>query len=329
MNFSSFLNKNILITGGAGYLATNLIEQLSEIDCHITRIGRPGAQFAPLAGKFTLLDIEADIREQVIWDGLLDSADIVFHFAAQTSVYVAEQDPPADLALNVMPMLYMLETCRKMKLKPIILFSGTVTEAGLPEHLPVNEDCPDRPITVYDLHKLTAENYLKHYTAAGMVRGAVLRLANVYGPGPKSSSADRGVLNMMINKAIYGQTLTVYGDGKYMRDYLYVQDAALAFLNAVLNIEDVEGKHFVIGSGDGHTIAQAINMVAERAAIKTGRRVPIVNIEPPSLLSPIEFRNFVADTYRFTESTGWKAKWRLHEGIDATIQTFIARENIR
>lgn len=329
MNFSSFHNKKIMITGGAGYLATNLIAQLHDTNCHIIRIGRPGGKFVPLVGKFTLHDIGADIRERVIWESLLVDVDIVFHFAAQTSVYVAEQDPHADLAVNVMPMLHLLETCRKMKLNPIVLFSGTVTEVGLTEHLPVNEDCSDHPITVYDLHKWLAENYLKHYTRNGIVRGAVLRLANIYGPGPKSSSADRGVLNMMIRNALQSQALTVYGDGKYLRDYVYVEDVAQAFMNAVSNIDSVSGKHFVIGSGEGHTISQAINLVAERIAIKTGNHVPVVNIEPPSLLSPIEFRHFVADTHQYTKLTGWKAKWSLIEGIDATIQEFTTRENNR
>ena len=325
MNFSNFYNKNILITGGAGYLATNLITQLREIDCHIIRVDRPGVQFVPLTGKITFHDIEADIREGIVWESLLDDVDVVFHFAAQTSVYVAEQDPLADLAINVMPMLHLLETCRRKKLNPIVLFSGTVTEAGLTEHLPVNEDCPDHPITVYDLHKWMAENYLKHYTRSGIISGVVLRLANVYGPGPKSSSVDRGVLNMMIRKAISGHELTVYGDGRFLRDYVYVEDVAQAFLSAVANIETVTGKHFVIGSGEGYTILQAINLVAERVAIKTSRRVPVVSIYPPSLLSPIEFRNFVADTHQYTKSTGWMAKYSLIEGIDATIQAFITQ----
>lgn len=316
-----------MITGGAGYLATNLIAQLHETDCHISRIGRPGGKFVPFVGKATLDDIEADIRERVIWERLLDDVDIVFHLAAQTSVYIAEQDPPTDLAINVMPMLHLLETCREKKLNPIVLFSGTATEVGLTEDLPVNEDCCDHPVTVYDLHKLMAENYLKHYISNGVTRGAVLRLANVYGPGPKNSSADRGVLNMMIKKAIQGQALTVYGEGKYLRDYVYVEDAAKAFLNAVATIDSVSGKHFVIGSGEGHTILQAINLVAERVAKKTGHYVPVVNIEPPAILSPIEFRHFVADSQQYTQLTGWRAKWSLIEGIDATIQEFTAREN--
>lgn len=325
MNIGNFHNKKILITGGAGYLATNLIAQLRETDCQIIRVDRPGAQFVPLVGKFTLHDIEADVREGVVWGNLLDDIDIVFHFAAQTSVYVAEQDPQADLAINVMPMLHLLETCRKKKHSPIVSYSGTVTEVGLTERLPVNEDCPDHPITIYDLHKWMSENYLKHYTRAGIIKGVILRLANVYGPGPKSSSADRGVLNMMIRKAIQGQELTVYGDGKYLRDYVYVEDVAQAFLNAVANIDTVAGKHFVIGSGEGHTILQAINLVADRVALITGTRVTIVNIEPPSLLSPIEYRHFVAETNKYTNSTGWRAKYSLIDGIDSTIQAFITQ----
>lgn len=326
MNFSSFQGKNILITGGAGYLATNVVAKLATTDCRIIRVDRPGVQFVPLAGIFTFHDMEADIRERSVWGKLLADIDIVFHFAAQTSVYAAEQDPRADLAVNVMPMLHLLETCRESKINPVILFSGTATEVGLTEHLPVNEDHSDHPITVYDLHKWMAENYLKHYSNNGISRGVVLRLANVYGPGPASSSADRGVLNMMIRKAIKGQTLTVYGDGSYLRDYVYVEDVANAFLKAVANIDSISGKHFVIGSGKGHTIMQAINLVAERVTAKTGNQVPVENIVPPSPQSPIEYRHFVADTHQFTELTGWRAKWPLIRGIDATIDEFTVRE---
>jgi len=80
-------------------------------------------------------------------------------------------------------MLNLLEICRKKKLKPIVLFSGTVTEAGICQEMPVNETVKDSPITIYDIHKLMAETYLKHYCRQGFVRGAILRLANVYGPG--------------------------------------------------------------------------------------------------------------------------------------------------
>jgi nucleoside-diphosphate-sugar epimerase len=318
-----FEAKHILITGSAGYLATNLITRLQDTPYRITRLDLPGVKLTPITGLAQFQDIEGDIRDPSVWEAALADVDVVFHFAAQTSVYVAEQNPSADLAVNVMPMLHLLETCRKKKYNPMVLFSGTVTEAGLTECLPVNEDCPDHPITVYDLHKWMAENYLKLYTSKGIVRGVTLRLANVYGPGPKNSSADRGVLNRMIGKALQGQELTVYGDGQYLRDYVYIEDVTQAFLKVVANMDSIAGKHFVIGSGEGYTILQTINLVAERVAIKTGMRVPVVNIAPPSQLSLIETRNFVADTRQYANLTGWRAKWTLTEGIDATIREWI------
>jgi UDP-glucose 4-epimerase len=318
-----FCDKRILITGGAGYLASNLINLLQTIDCTIIRLDRTGVNFIPVNGQAKVQNMEGDIRDRSVWENALSDVDIVFHFAAQTSIYVAEQNPASDLEINVLSMLHMLETCRNKTISPIILFAGTVTELGLPESLPVNENQYDNPITVYDLHKLIVEKYLLYYVRKGIVRGAVLRLANVYGPGPKSSSTDRGVLNMMIRKALQGETLTVYGKGNYMRDYIYVEDVARAFVNAALSIERVNGKYFVIGSGQGHTIVEAINLVADRVKCKTGRRVPVVHIAPPALLSPIESRDFIADTTSFTQATKWEASVSLIDGINRTIDNIL------
>jgi nucleoside-diphosphate-sugar epimerase len=187
----------------------------------------------------------------------------------------------------------------------------------------VDETHHDQPVTVYDLHKWIAENYLKHYAREGVVRGTTLRLSNVYGPGPKSSSADRGVLNAMIRKALNGEPLTVYGKGDNLRDYVYVQDVVRAFLMAVGNIESVNGQHFVIGSGQGYTLAEVFNLVADGVSRKTGQRVPVIHIEPPTLQSVIEARNFVADSSKFSRATCWQATYPLPVGIALTIESFL------
>lgn len=319
----SYSVKRLLITGGAGYLATNVVRFLKDTDCHILRLDRPGAVFPPVSGTARVDDLSGDVRDRAVWERALDSVDVVFHFAAQTSVYVANENPSADLDINVLPMLHLLETCRQMGWRPVVLFSGTVTEVGIPTRLPVDETHPDQPITVYDLHKWMAENYLKYYAREGVVRGAVLRLSNVYGPGPKSSSADRGVLNAMIRKALKGEMLTVYGKGDSLRDYIYVEDVAQAFLMAGAHAESVNSQHFVVGSGQGHTLAEAFNLVADRVALKTGQRVPVIHVEPPTPQSPIEARNFVADSRRFSQATGWRARYRLAEGIDRTAEAFL------
>lgn len=315
-----YKGRRILITGGKGFLGTNLVDLLKDIDCHIVRLGRSGGIFEPVDGAVRLEDVTGDIRERMTWERVLEGVNMVFHFAAQTSVYVANENPSADLNINVVPMLYLLEICQEKGWRPTILFSGTVTEAGIPESLPVDETHPDIPVTIYDLHKLMAEKYLKYYTSQGIVHGVTLRIANVYGPGPKSSSADRGVLNVMIRKALKGETLSIYGKGDYLRDYVYVKDVARAFLEAGAHIERVNGQHFVIGSGEGHTLADAFKLVAERVRLKAGQRVSVAHVEPPTSQSPIETRNFVADSRRFTQATGWRPAYSLSEGIDRTVE---------
>lgn len=317
-----YRGKHLLVTGGSGYLASNLVEALKDTKCYIRRLSRYGSQSTPVSGAARVEDMTGDITDRMTWERALEDMDIVFHFAAQTSVSAANEDPAADLACNVLPMLHMLETCRKKDMHPAVLFAGTVTEAGITPLLPVDETHPDNPVTVYDLHKLMAENYLKYYARHGTVQGAVLRLANVYGPGPASRGADRGILNGMIRKALSGETLTIYGQGNYVRDYVYVRDVIDAFLTAGTEMDRLNGRHFVIGSGKGHTVAESVNMVAKYAEEKCGRHIPVVHVGPPVALSPIEERNFIADTRNFSSATGWTARTSLAEGLCITIDYF-------
>ena len=319
---SYFAGKRILLTGASGYLATNLTHTLKNVGCTIVRLSR-GSELLPVNGVAKILDISGDICEREVWEEALENVDIVYHLAAQTSAYLAAEDPVGDFKSNVLPMLNLLEVCKKKDERPAIIFSGTVTEVGMPVSLPVNETHKDQPVTIYDLHKLMAENYLKYYTRQGIVHGTVLRLSNVYGPGPKSSSTDRAVINMMMRKALAGEPLTVYGKGDCLRDYIYIEDVTSAFLKAAVNIEQLKGKHFVLGSSKAHTIAQAFNLVADRVAVKTGKRVPVKHIAPPDIQLTIEERNFVADTGQFLSAAGWEARHSLKDGIDKTLDTFL------
>ncbi|MDI9571153.1 MAG: NAD-dependent epimerase/dehydratase family protein [Pseudomonadota bacterium] len=325
MTWEALTDKNIMITGAGGYIAANLTAALGDTSCRILRIDKPGVVFPPRTGRGPeILDMALDIRRRDAWDGIMEDVDIVYHLAAQTSVYAAESDPEADLEINVLPLLNMLTTCRRRGLRPAIILAGTVTQAGLTGTLPVNEDHPDRPITIYDYHKLAAERYLLHFTAGKSVRGTVLRLANVYGPGPKSGSADRGVLNAMIRKALGGDELTIYGEGDCQRDYVFIDDVVAALLLAAVHIDSLAGRYFVIGSGLGHTIAQAIHAVARQVELKTERSARVRNIAAPADLSPIEYRHFVADSRRFSHLTGWRPRYTLQEGIDATIRDYLS-----
>ena len=324
---SYFTNKKIVITGGSGYLAASVISLLKDIECSIIRLDRVKPENFNEKTNAKITDVTTDITDGRIWKKVIQGTDIIFHFAAQTSTYFANKNPIEDIKINVTPMVNMLETCRKNNFKPVIIFSGTVTEAGMPVKLPVNEKNADSPITVYDVHKLMAEKYLMCYSALNIVKGVVLRLSNVYGPGPASSSADRGILNMMVRRALKGEDITLYGKGEFIRDYIFVQDVAKAFILAATNINNTNAKYYIIGSGKGYRIAEAFNMVARKVATRIGKEVKVVNVKPPSISSTIENRNFIADYSAFKDATGWKTKYSLSEGIDQTIEFFLKHNN--
>ena len=325
MEFEYFTGKNILITGGGGYIAQALIRLLQNVPCTISCLDK-NLDVLKNYDKNNypiIIPIVGDIKNKSLWTDVLEKIDIVFYFAAQTSVYVANTNPNADIDINVLPILNLLETCRKGKYIPNIIFAGTATEVGLSDKITIDEMQRDNPITIYDIHKLTAEYYIKFYARESIIKGAILRLANVYGPGPLSSSAERGFLNQMIRKAIKNEPLTIYCEGNFIRDYIFITDVARAFLLAASNIENTNQKHFYIGSGRGCTIADAINLISERVAQLCGNKVPIVEIDYPTNLSPIEYRNFIANTSRFSDATGWIPGVELTTGIDYTIQSFL------
>lgn len=318
-----YKGKTVVITGASGYIASALVERLAGVAAKVIRVSR-GA-LPPLLG---CTDIAGDVSESATWRRALPGADSVFHLAAQTSFYKSAEDPDADFRANVLPMRHLLETCRRDGSRPIIVFSGSTTEAGLPVTTPVDESHPDAPITVYDLHKLLSEKLLEGYSRQGYSRGTTLRLSNVYGPGPKSSSADRGILNAIIARALRGDRLTVYGDGAPVRDYLYIDDMAAAFLAAGSGIEALNGHHFVMGSGRGVSLLDSFRLVAERVKARTGRVVEVVSVPEPAGLSPIESRRFVADASAFRKATGWAPEVSLENGIDRAIDFAAAAQGV-
>lgn len=315
-------DKRVLITGGAGYLAYSVLALLKDRAASIVRLDRPGADFFPMVGKTPVKNVEADIRDSNVWKMWMPEVDVVFHFAAQTSAVKADADPDADWAINVAPVLSLIDACRPIPSSPIVLLAGTATECGLTESLPVDETISDHPITAYDRHKLLAEKALEQADQEGVLRAITLRLANLYGPGPRSSNADRGILNLMVRRALSGEPVTVYGTGEYMRDYLFVEDAARAFLAAAENVGQTHGNYFLLGTGRGHSVLNAFELVASRVSIHRDQPVPVELIDPPSPLPLIETRNFVADSSLLATKTGWRAVVDLKSGIDRTIEFY-------
>jgi len=318
-----YAGKSVVVTGGRGFVGSAVIGLLHDVDCRIVRIVRHEAAPVARSGRAAVRDVIGDIREAGVWECVLREADVIFHFAAQTGAGEATEKAAADFEVNVGPLVRLLELCFRKGFRRTVVFSGTATQVGIPTRLPVDEEQRDQPVTTYDTHKLIAERYLERHVRDGVVAGTTLRLANVYGPGPRSTGAGRGVLNAMIRKALHGETLTVYGKGDFVRDYIYVDDVARAFLIAGARIDALNGQHFVIGSGQGRTVDEAFRLVASRVALRTGRQVRVDYVTGDRSLTPIDTRSFVADSSRFCRVTGWRAECSLPDGIDRTIEAYL------
>lgn len=313
----AYRGKTVLVTGATGFIGTRLRTLLRLLEARPVCISR-SLPVPPGDGETW---IRGDLSERAPWETALDyPVDVVFHCAAQTSAYAADSAPVEDLRRNVVPLVNLLELCREKGITPFVVLASTVTIAGLAPVPRIDESLPDAPVTVYDLHKRFAEEYLESYVARSLARGTCLRLANVYGPGPGAGSTDRGVLNRMVRLAQQGTPLTVYAPGDFVRDYVHIDDVAMAFLRTAVSSDATNGRHYLIGTGSGHTLLEAARLVAELVGLKTGTRVRVELVPPPHPQSPIEARCYTVDSGSFTRATGWHPAFDLTQGIESMLE---------
>jgi len=306
----------VVITGGRGYIGTALARRLVG-DGHVLRL----VSRSPHAPRFEappdakIDHIAADLRDRRVWSQLLDGADAVVHLSSRTDLRAAEADPQGDDNINIAPLRALTEAAAENKAAAAVIFASTVTIAGPHPKLPVDETAPDEPCSVYDRHKLICETILREATGRGALRACTLRLSNVYGYGQASINANRGILNIMINRAIAGEPLTIYGEGAYIRDFTHIDDVVEAFRLAIETPAICDGRHYVIAAGQGVTLAQAYALIAETALDHAGRRCDIRAIAEPADLHPIERRNFVGNSRLFSALAGWRPRFDLASGI--------------
>lgn len=315
---SAYAGMTVAVTGAGGYVGGALTAALVQAGATVVRQSR-----RPLPPRPGCLDIQAEITDPLLWSELTSRAATIFHLAGETSTYAAEKDPAASLAANVIPVLHLIQAARQQPTPPTVIVAGTVTQVGMPHHLPVDENVIDQPVTCYDLQKLTAERHLKLAASQGILRGACLRLANVYGPSPNANgAADRGILNKVVRAALAGNPVTIYGDGGHVRDYIHIDDVVAAFLAAGRRPEAVNGRHLLVATGQGTTLGEAFTLAAQLAGAVAGRQ-PVLRHAPwPDGMSPIEFRHFVGDPRALAAATGWQPRIGLAAGLRMTVNAF-------
>lgn len=314
---NNYADKRVAITGSSGYIAGALVTALQNSNASVLRVSR---KLLPEIPSTRVL--QTDIGKPDGWPAILAESDIIFHLSSNTSIYAAANDPVDSLQSTLMPLLHLINTAKKNNIKPRVVFASTVTLYGLVDELPVDESKIPLPVTVYDLHKVFAEEQLKLASQQGIIGSAALRLANVYGPSSGNSSAsDRGILNKVVKQALAGGGLKIYGDGNYIRDYVYIDDVVTAFLTAGL-ANNIEGESFNISTGRGITLAQAFKMAAEQVDAIKGTQTAIEYVDWPEAADPLERRNFIGNNRKFSRMAGWVPQVDLEQGIRSLISFY-------
>ncbi len=325
--FDKIAGKNVLITGGAGFLGANLAKRLVELKSNVTIFTRVGKDKSNLSGfEDRLKFIDGSLTNESDVSEAIRGKDYIFHFAWQTDLKKSMLNPREDLIADVLGLLNLVETCKKINPEVKIIFASTTTVIGLPLKIPTGENHPELPLSIYDTNKLLAEKYLQMYFRSGF-KSCTLRVSNIFGEGQTTTNPNRGVLNFMVGRALRGEKLTVFGSGEFIRDYCYVQNYVDAFILAALS-EETNGQSYVLGSGEGRTMNEVVEKIKKIVEAMAGKQVVIERTPFPEGEHDINKRNFVADFSKFKNATGWFPKISFDEGLEKTIGFYVGRMNI-
>ncbi len=314
-DWAAYSQKDVLVTGGLGFMGFNLVRALEEAGARVSVLSHSWPpEHESALGQVTFF--KGDIRDPVVTDDAVAACELIFHLAGKSGPTASNASPLDDLDVNSRGTLTLLDSCRRINAGVKVVFPSSRLVYGAAAKLPVSEAEPTAPLSVYGIHKLAAEQYLLLYQRLYGLRVCILRITNPYGPFQRPEQNRYGIVNWFIHEALHGRTLTVYGEGAQLRDYIHVDDAVDAMLTAGLDPK-ADGQIFNVGSGRGVSfieMAEHIIRVAGRGRVK--------HVEWPADAAMVETGDFVADTSLIAGLLGWQARIPLESGIEDVIARY-------
>lgn len=301
-----------LVTGGGGFIGSHIADALLDKSCCVTVVDNLSTGLEDNVPSSACL-AKYDIRDVALRDVFAETRpEVVFHLAAQLDVRRSVADPTFDADVNIVGSLRLLELCREFGTSRFVLSSTGGAIYGEQDAFPAGETHPQRPISPYGVAKLAVENYMHYYNVEHGLQTTALRYGNVYGPR-QNPHGEAGVVAIFANKLIAGESATINGDGRQTRDYVYVGDVVSANLLAV--------ERGLLGAYNVGTEKEtSVTELFESIRLGLGARTqPSFGPEKPgeqlrSCLSTEKLR-----------AQGWQAKMGLEEGIKATCEFFLKR----
>jgi UDP-glucose 4-epimerase len=315
---SFYRRRRVMITGGLGFIGSNLAHALVDLGAEVlimdSLIPDSGANFFNIDGIADRVTVNvADVRQQSALNHLVRHREVIFNLAGQVSHIDSMRDPYTDLEINCRSQLCLLEACRNFNPAVKVVFAGTRQVYGRPDSLPVTEDHLVRPLDVNGINKAAGENYHLVYNNVFGIKACSLRLTNVYGPRQLLKHDRQGFIGWFIRLALEDREIRVYGDGSQVRDFVFVDDAADAFLRA--GAGDVcNGEVFNIGGLEPITHRDLVALLIDVAGSGTVRYIPW----PPDK-KVIDIGSFCADSGKFRAAVGWEPHVSLRDGLARTL----------
>ena len=315
-----FQDVPVLVTGGAGFIGSNLVIRLVEYGANVTvldaLIPQHGGNVANLSPVIDNIRLNiSDMNSKQTLAHMVANQKFVFHLAGQVSHGDSMREPHLDLQVNCIASMNLVEVCREVNPQVKIVYTSTRQVYGVPHLLPVFEAHPVQPIDVNGINKLAAEYYHILYDRIYGLKSAVLRLTNTYGPRQQIRNDRQGFVGIFIRKALRGERIDLYGSGEQIRDFNYVDDVIDALLLAAMT-PDCHGDVYNLGMDPPCSLLDFLALLNSHVPLDY-RLIPF-----PEDRKIIDIGDYFGDFSKFGELTGWVPHTPLNEGLHQTIEFF-------